>query len=153
MARKSKPVPVFDIDAVVQRLAACARDLAAIHEANERRDHQARLASLTVDAELWAAFQAFREPTADRPGSVAMLIDEMKSAVSAEKGPTLDGFKSKIECLRRELEAGPPFPWRTRLRILHPDELARRARAARQDATSASPPATAPHIPELHPLA
>ncbi|MCY1310730.1 hypothetical protein D9M70_609550 [compost metagenome] len=120
-----------------------------------------------------------------------MLIDEMKSAVSSEKGPTLDGFKSKIECLRRELEAGPPFPWRTRLRVLHPDEQARReqvmaeleeserewavywnwldtpkhkrqpatmlpphrARAARQDAAPVCPPATAPHIPELHPIA
>lgn len=126
---KPKPVPVFDMDAVVQRLEACARDLAAIHEASARRDHQARLAALTVDADLWAAFQVFREPTADRPASVAMLIDAMNSAVSAVKGSTLESFKGKVERLRLELAVGPPFPWRTRLRVLHPDEQARREQA------------------------
>lgn len=129
MARKSKPAPVFDVDAVVQRLAACERDLLAIHETIARRDHQARLDSLTEDADLWAAFQVLREPTADRPASVAMLIEAMQAAVSAEKGPTLAAFKSGINHLRWQLRDGPPFPWRTRLRELHPEEQARRAQA------------------------
>ena len=129
MARKSKPAPVFDVDAVVQRLAACERDLLAVHEAIASREHASRLASLTVDAELWAAFQALREPTADRPASVAMLIEAMQADVSASSGPTLASFKAGIDHLRWQLRDGPPFPWRTRLRELHPDEQARRAQA------------------------
>ncbi|MDT4881408.1 hypothetical protein FQZ97_1172660 [compost metagenome] len=58
-----------------------------------------------------------------------MLIAAMNSAVSAVKGPTLEGFKGKVERLRLELAVGPPFPWRTRLRVPQPDEQARQAQA------------------------